>query len=179
MAVARRAIADANADFIPVDVAAHPVCDKQGAPAEPIELSVFLVVQNQKSSQVDEKGMPVYSTREIRYNDHHLSTTLETKDASLLTRHLDDPAAIERAHAIKLSPQDALQLTLTEGRAYLGQPVDCGNITIQLLGMWVPASELKTHAAWQITFYSATDAGKVLNIWVDTQTGAILKHDEK
>lgn len=186
LAAVERSIPNMSDDFVPVDAAALPVCESGGTD-KPIELAVTLILQDQKSSQLDTHGTSLYATRDVQYNDHRLGTTLKVQDEYLIERHLVDPASFERAHSIRFSAHDVLLLTLEEGQAYIGKPVDCGNIDIHLLGMWVTSSdeaqalwailtELNAHAMWEIRSYGAN---AVLSFLVDANTGAILRRWEE
>ena len=173
---AEDALKPLGSDFVLQSGLAEPVRSKQGAPDEPVELKVTLVYLSQKSSQASAAGAPLYAARIVHFNDHRLATTLRVDD-EFHRPEAPDALALERARLMRLGPQDVLQLTLKEGQAYMGKPVDGGNITIRLPRVSERPPELSALAAWQVTFYRTSD--EYLSIWVDAQTGALLTRSEK
>ncbi len=174
-AAAERALKITGNDFVLISGLAEPVRGKQGASDEPVELNVTLMFVSRKSFQVNAVGAPLYATRIVHFNDHRLASTLRVDD-EIQRAESPDPASLEQARMIQLSPQDVLQLTLKEGEAYMGRPVDRGNITIRLPRASEKPSGLNAPAAWNITFYRTSD--KYLSLWVDGQTGTVLMRSE-
>ena len=166
-----------GADSALIRGTAHPKRkpgESQGAD-EPIELRVFLEFQSQKPSQADTQGVPLCSTRSVVFSDYHLATTLASDIDEAFLKHRSGAPAIS-PRSIRLSAQDALQLTLAEGEAYMGEPVDGGNTEFFLRGLEDNSAEAKTHAVWEFAYLK--DKDHALSILVDAQTGAILKRIE-
>jgi hypothetical protein len=175
-AAAERALKTMGDDFVLVGGLAEPVRIKQGSPDEAVELKVLLSFLSQKSSQVNVNGTALHAMRVVHFKDYHLAETLRVDDEDQRAES-PDPTVIERARLIQIGPQDVLQLTRKEGEAYMGKPVDRGNISITLPRASVKPSELKDKAVWEITFYRIDD--EYLTIWVDAQTGALVMRSEK
>lgn len=176
-AAAEGIVKDLGSEFVLVQAGAIPVrrYPDPGTSDEPIELDVYLHFENPKSSGTFQ-GHPGYASTLVRYNDHQLAATLSADDVAL--RAYISVPALERVSMIQISPQDALQLTLTEGEIYMGRPVDRGNIHIDLV--WDvtkdhPELENALAPAWQIKYYRNNSR---LHILVDAQSGEILKRYE-
>lgn len=174
MAAMEQAIQKINSDFVLVSGTISAVRSKQGAPDEPIELRATFTFVNPKSSQTNDSGEPRYPARFVKYIDHRLSTTLRVDD-EFHTGQSPDPKAREASRLIRLSPQDVLRLTLGEGQRYLTEPVNHGNIIINLVPPPELPSDVKAPAVWRIQYGGNGN----ISIWVDAQTGAILKREIK
>ena len=169
-AAAERAVQGKGQNFMLVDAGALPVRDKAGAPGEPIELKVYIFFIGPEASQREGEREPRYDARLVKFNDHRLATTLKVEDVRRARKDEVNPAGLG---GVRFGPQDVLKATLSEGEAYMGKPVDRGNITINLLRTSSVPPEIKAPAVWDITYYS--ESGKYLTILVDAQTGAVLK----
>jgi hypothetical protein len=178
-AAAQGILKDAGGDFILIGCAALPVRDKPGMPGEPIELTVTLHFVSQTSARANDTGVPLYASRMVHYNDRRLAATLHVdEDFNSDREQPPDPASVEQSRLLKIGPQEVLQLTIKEGEAYMGKPVDSGNIAIGLMHASEKNPGLKNvPAAWNITFYR--QGGGYLSIWVDAQTGEILLRFEQ
>ena len=175
-AAAEHALKNMGDDFVLVGALAEPVRSKQGSPDEAVELKVLLSFLSQKSSQVNANGTALHAMRIVHFNDYHLATTLRVDD-EVQRAESPDPTAVEQARLIQIGPQDVLQLTRKEGEAFMGKPVDMGNISINLPRASEKPPELKAKAVWEITFYRTSD--EYLSIWVDAQTGILVMRSEK
>jgi hypothetical protein len=163
-------------DFELVGAELHPV-SRQPVPAgEPIELRGHFSFISPKSSGVNGEGKPLYPLRMVRFNDHHLATSLMLAPDYSDTIHPPPPKSGERARLIRLSAQDVLRMTRAEGEAHMGAPVDSGNIIIDLAHTDEHPPEVNAPAAWNINYYGK---GKTLTLWIDAQTGAVLKRAVK
>ena len=171
-AAAERAVRAEGADFGLVDAGASPAREKQGTPGEPIELRVYLFFASPKASQQEGESQPRYDARLVKFDDHRLATTLKVEDARRSVKDEINPAGLS---AVRVGPQDVLRATLSEGEAYMGEPVDRGNILLNLLRASAVPPELKTPVVWDITFLREKD--KYLSILVDAQSGTILKRE--
>ena len=159
-------------DFELVGAELHPVSRKPAPAGEPIELRGHFAFVSPKSSGVDDEGKPLYPLRMVRFNDHHLATSLMVAPDYTDTLHPPPPKSGERARLIRLSAQDVLRMTRAEGEAHMGAPVDSGNIIIDLAHTDDLPPEVKALAVWQINYYGK---GKTLSLWIDAQTGTVLK----
>ncbi len=170
LAAIEQAIPNLNTDFILVEATASPKREPGDSykPDEPIELGMYLAFQDQTSTQADANGNPLAVMRYVTFNDYHLASSLSVSDKE--THEPDSSAPKFRARSIRLSAHDALSVTLAEGQAYMGVPVDRGNILIHLRTLE------DNVVAWEFTFYKGKD--HTLTILVDAQTGAILKRTE-
>jgi hypothetical protein len=166
-----------GSQFVLDEAVAYPILEAPGAADEPIELRVILIFESSKP--IGATGDPSsYAAEIVTYNDHHLATTLNVSDV-IPRQPAPEPASLDRASMLQIGPQDAIQLTLTEGEAYMGGRVDKGNINIHLVwDVSVDHPELKSTLApaWQVTFYRKNSKLQVL---IDAQTGEILKRYEK
>ncbi len=165
-------------EFVLVEVVTHPIRNELVTSHDPIELKTILVFKSLKSNGATGDPPNYYDTQIVEYNDHHLAETL-TADHVIPNRYAPPPASVDRAAMLQISPQDALQLTITEGEAYMEEPVYAGNTDIDLV--WDVSEshpELKDvlTPAWQV-LYAHKD--HVLNILIDAQTGEILKRYEE
>lgn len=172
MAAMEQAIQKIDNNFVLVSGTISPVRSKQGTPDEPIELRATFTFVNPKSSQTNDNGEPRYPTRFVKYIDHRLSTTLRVDD-EFQTGQAPDPKAREASRLIRLSPQDVLRLTLAEGQRYLKEPVNHGNIMINLVPPLELPSDVKAPAVWKVQYGGNGN----ISIWVDAATGAILKRE--
>ena len=169
---AKKIVQNLGNEFVLVQVVAQPVRREASAPEKPIELKTTLLFESLKSTGA------TYDTQIVEYNDHHLATTLTVSDVAP-RQYAPEPASLEQASLLRMSPHDALQLTLTEGEAYLGSPVEYGNTDIHLV--WDVSEdqpELQNASApvWQVIYYRQNST---LNILIDAQTGEILKQYEE
>jgi hypothetical protein len=144
--------------------------------AELVELRGHFLYVSPKSSGVTDDGKPLYPSRMIRYSDHHLAKlSVERDDEAAETIWPPPTGSGERARLIRLSPQDLLRLTRAEGEAHMGEPVNRGNIYINLLRANEHPPDVKAAAVWSIEYYGK---GQRLKIWVDAEMGAALKREK-
>lgn len=154
------------ATVVPVHTGAAPT-------AELVELRGHFWYVSPKSPGVTNEGKPLYPSRMVRFSDHHLAKlSVELDEEAAETIWPPPPKSAERARLIRLSPQDLLRLTRAEGEAYMGGPVDRGNIHINLLKADENPPDVKAQAVWSIEYYRK---GQFLKIWVDAETGTVLK----
>jgi hypothetical protein len=159
-------------DFELIGAELHPVSNKPVPAGEPIELRGHFAFVSPKSLGVNDEEKPLYPLRMIRFNDHHLATSLMVASDYSQTVHPPPPKSGERARLIRLSAQDVLRMTRAEGEAHMGAPVDSGNTIIDLAHTDEHPPDVSAPAVWQINYYGK---GKTLFLWIDAQTGAVLK----
>lgn len=159
-----------------VTAGAAPVDPTPGAPAGLIELRGHFIFISPRATGVNWQGKQTYAQRVVRYNDHHLATTLEVESKDDATTEPPPPGAVERARLIRLGPQDALRLTRAEGEAHMRRPVDSGNMWIDLAMPDELPPDVKAPAVWVAVYFSEKEA---LTLFVDAQAGTILKRQVK
>ncbi|HWT04068.1 MAG TPA: hypothetical protein VN256_27720 [Pyrinomonadaceae bacterium] len=159
-----------------VAAAVSPVHRGPEPTAELVELRGHFWYVSPKSSGVGDDGKPLYPSRMIRYSDHHLAQmSVERDDEAAETIWPPPPGSGERARLIRISPQDLLRLTRAEGEAHMGEPVNRGNIYINLVRVNEHPPDVKAAAVWSIQYYGK---GQMLKIWVDAQAGTVLKREK-
>jgi len=159
-----------------VSAGAAPVGPAPGAPAGLIELRGHFVYVSPKPTGVNSQGNQTYAQRVVRFNDHHLATTLEVESKDGATAEAPPPGAAERARLIRLSPQDVLRLTRAEGEAHMRRPVDAGNVWIDLAMPGELPPDVKAPAVWLAVYFGEKET---LTLFVDAQAGTILKRQVK
>ena len=172
-AAAERAVEGKGQEFVLVGIAAQPVDDK-GAAGEPLELRVYLFFAGRKESQLADENVPQHDGRMIIFNDHRLATTLKVEE---IRRSVKDEPLPGGLGAVRVGPQDVLKTTRSEGEAYMGKPVDRGNILLRLARPSAIPSDLTAPFVWYITYYRQRDES--LGFMIDPQTGTVLKRETK
>ncbi len=162
-------------DAVLVDGVIVPVHTGPAPAADMIELRAHFWYVSPKSSGVTNEGTPLYPSRMVRYSDHHLGKlSVERDDEAVETIWPPPPGSGERARLIRVSPQDVLRATRSEGEAYMGQPVDRGNIRMSLVRVGENPPDVKAEAVWSIVYYRK---GQALELWIDAQAGTVLKRE--
>jgi hypothetical protein len=169
VAAAERAVQEKGGDLMLVNAGALPLRDKPSSRDEPIELGVYIFFASPKASQQADENKPRYDALMVKYNDYHLATTFRSEDARRAIEDDKNPAGLR---VVRVGPQDVLKTTRAEGEAYMGEPVNRGNILLNLLRVSDIPSDIKSQAVWRISYLREKGS---LDFWVDAQTGEILK----
>jgi hypothetical protein len=177
--VTARGIVGIDGDYVLLDAAAFPVRRATSASGEPIELAVTLVFESTQPMKDAAGGTPGYAMQSVGYDDYHLPSTLKGDEVSIGRPFAPPPEAIERESMVQIGPQDALQVTLAAGEAYMGAPVDHGNTEIRLnwdISQKYPDLQGTLVPVWEVVYFRDGNS----SIWlVDAQTGTILKNGEE
>ena len=174
VSAAERVVRDRGGDFMLTDAGAYPKRDpgQRAASGGPIELTVYLYFVGSKATQRPEENEPAYDMFSVRFNDHRLATTLKVEE---LRRFIEDEKIPGGLGALRFGPQDVFKVTLAEGESYMGEAVNAGNIDLSLVRPSSTPPDLKGRAVWKVIYYRTAD--EKLRVFVDAQTGAVVKRE--